>query len=141
VGNTGGRSRRARRRCYPTCDAQPPTAASTGGRGTFTLIEPPRRLAFTWGWDNDPSATQLVELEFIDHGQRTTVVMTYTGLPEAETDEYRDGWQNAFDNLGPRTGRMRAGTSRVGWARRVGAALLLYSMDLTVTASGAAACC
>jgi len=70
-----------------------------GGRGTYTQIEPPRRLAFTWAWDSDPSANQLVELEFIDHGDRTTVVMTHTGLPAPERDDYREGWQNSFDNL------------------------------------------
>ena len=77
----------------------PADGSEYGGRGTYTLIEPPRRLAFTWAWDSDPSARQLVELEFVDHGQRTTVVMTHTGLPEAETEEYRAGWQNSFDNL------------------------------------------
>lgn len=70
-----------------------------GGSGVYTLIDPPRRLAFTWTWDDDPSASQLVELAFIAHGDRTTVVMTHSGLPEAETDDYRDGWQNSFDNL------------------------------------------
>lgn len=77
----------------------PADGSEYGGRGTYTLIEPPRRLAFTWTWDRDPSATQLVELEFVDQGQRTTVVMTHTGLPKAETDEYREGWENSFDNL------------------------------------------
>jgi uncharacterized protein YndB with AHSA1/START domain len=69
------------------------------GRGTYTEIEPHQRLAFSWAWDSDPSAAQLVELDFIDHDGRTTVVMTHTGLPKAETDEYREGWQNSFDNL------------------------------------------
>jgi uncharacterized protein YndB with AHSA1/START domain len=75
------------------------TARSTPGGGEYTLLDPPRRLAFTWAWESESSARQLVELEFIDHGDRTTVVMTHTGLPEAETDEYREGWQNSFDNL------------------------------------------
>ena len=77
----------------------PADGSEHGGRGTYTVIEPPRRLSFTWTWDRDPSATQLVELEFIDQGRRTTVVMTHTGVPTAETDEYRDGWEKSFDNL------------------------------------------
>jgi uncharacterized protein YndB with AHSA1/START domain len=77
----------------------PADASEYGGRGEFTLLDPPRRLAFTWTWENEPSAQQLVEVEFTDHGERTTVVMTHTGLPEAETDDYRAGWQNSFDNL------------------------------------------
>lgn len=77
----------------------PADGSEYAGRGEYTLIDPPRRLAFTWTWEHEPSARQLVELEFIDHGQHTTVVMTHTGLPEAETNEYRDGWQNSFNNL------------------------------------------
>jgi uncharacterized protein YndB with AHSA1/START domain len=77
----------------------PADGSEYGGTGAYTLIEPPRRLSFTWTWDRDPTKTQLVELDFVDQGQRTTVVMTHTGLPEAETDEYREGWENSFDNL------------------------------------------
>ena len=77
----------------------PADGTEYGGRGVYTLLDPPRRLAFTWAWDGMPSALQLVELEFIDEGERTTVVMTHTGLPSAETEDYRSGWQNSFDNL------------------------------------------
>jgi uncharacterized protein YndB with AHSA1/START domain len=70
------------------------------GRGEYTVLDPPRRLAFTWAWENEPSARQLIEVEFVDHGDRTTVVLTNTGLPEAETEEYRDGWEKSLDNLG-----------------------------------------
>jgi uncharacterized protein YndB with AHSA1/START domain len=77
----------------------PADGSEYAGRGEFTLLEPPRRLAFTWAWENEPSARQLVEVELTDHGERTTVVMTHTGLPDDETDDYRDGWQNSFDNL------------------------------------------
>lgn len=77
----------------------PADGTEYAGHGEYTLLDSPRRIAFTWTWEQDPSTRQLIELEFIDHGDRTTVVMTHTGLPEAETDEYRAGWQNSFDNL------------------------------------------
>jgi uncharacterized protein YndB with AHSA1/START domain len=77
----------------------PVDGSEYGGHGQFTLIEPPRRLAFTWAWDREPRIRQLVEVELIDHGRRTTVVMTHTAIPEAETGEYRDGWEKSFDNL------------------------------------------
>ena len=70
-----------------------------GGSGTYTLIEPPRRLAFTWTWDTDPSTRQLIELEFIDQGEPDDRRDDHSGLPETETADYRDGWQNSFDNL------------------------------------------
>jgi uncharacterized protein YndB with AHSA1/START domain len=77
----------------------PADGTEYGGRGRYTLLDPPRRLAFTWAWDREPAARQLVEIDLIDHGERTTVVMTHSGLPEGEADEYRDGWQSSFDNL------------------------------------------
>jgi uncharacterized protein YndB with AHSA1/START domain len=77
----------------------PADGSEYAGRGEYTLLDRPRRLAFTWAWESEPSARQLVEVEFIDHGDRTTVVMTHTGLPEAETEDYHEGWQNSFDNL------------------------------------------
>jgi uncharacterized protein YndB with AHSA1/START domain len=69
------------------------------GRGRFTVIDAPRRLAFTWVWESDTTARQLVDVEFIDQGESTTVVMTHSGLPDDEESEYRAGWQASFDNL------------------------------------------
>lgn len=77
----------------------PNDGSEYGGAGTFTRLEPPRRLAFSWTWDSAPSQSQLIELEFIARGVQTTVVMTHSGLPAKETDEYRDGWEASFDNL------------------------------------------
>ena len=71
-----------------------------GGGGEYTLVDRPRRLVFTWTWEgDDESRRQLIEVEFVDHGERTTVVLTNSGLPEPEVDDYRDGWSNSFDNL------------------------------------------
>jgi uncharacterized protein YndB with AHSA1/START domain len=77
----------------------PADGSEYAGRGEYTVFDPPRRLAFTWTWESEGSEHQLVEVEFIDHGDRTTVVLTNTGIPEDETDSYLDGWQNSFDNL------------------------------------------
>jgi uncharacterized protein YndB with AHSA1/START domain len=70
-----------------------------GGGGEFTEIDPPRRLAFTWTWDDDPSTRQLIEVDFTDHGDRTTVVLTNSGIPAQAKDDHVVGWQNSFDNL------------------------------------------
>ena len=77
----------------------PADGSEYAGSGQYTLLDPPRRLAFTWVWEYERSAPQLVEIELIDHGDRTTVVMTHTGLPEPERGDYVDGWQKSFDNL------------------------------------------
>jgi uncharacterized protein YndB with AHSA1/START domain len=70
-----------------------------GGGGEFTEIDPPRRLAFTWTWDDAPSSRQLIEVDFTDHGDRTTVVLTNSGIPAQARDDHVLGWQNSFDNL------------------------------------------
>jgi len=70
-----------------------------GGRGEFTEIDPPRRLAYTWTWDDDPSTQQLVEVDFTGHGDSTTVVFTNSGIPAQAKDDHVMGWQNSFDNL------------------------------------------
>jgi uncharacterized protein YndB with AHSA1/START domain len=78
----------------------PEDGAEYGGRGEYVEIEAPRRLAFTWSWDyEDNSRRQLIEVDFIDHGDSTTVVLTHTGLPAAEEGDYVDGWEKSFDNL------------------------------------------
>ncbi|HEY3492759.1 MAG TPA: SRPBCC domain-containing protein, partial [Solirubrobacterales bacterium] len=39
--------------------------AEYGGGGTYTEIDPPTRLAFTWTWDRDGRET-LIELDFLE---------------------------------------------------------------------------
>lgn len=77
----------------------PYLAQDHGGGGEFTEIDPPRRLAFTWTWDDDPSTRQLIEVDFTDQGDRTTVVLTNSGIPAQAKDDHVCGWQNSFDNL------------------------------------------
>jgi uncharacterized protein YndB with AHSA1/START domain len=70
-----------------------------GGGGRFTEIDRPRRLAFTWTWDDDPATQQLIEVDFAEHGDHTTVVLTNSGIPAQAEDDHVLGWQNSFDNL------------------------------------------
>lgn len=80
-----------------------PEGEEFGGRGEYLEVTPPRRLVFTWSWDGgeDDGQRQLVEVDFIDRGDRTTtVVLTNRGLPdEASSEAHRDGWHASFDNL------------------------------------------
>ena len=71
-----------------------------GGGGVYTAIEPPRRLAFTWIWDNEPSREQLIEIEFDEADGRTAVSFTHSGLWDEESvRSHESGWGRAFDNL------------------------------------------
>jgi len=76
----------------------PVDGAEYGGSGEFTVIVPPRRLAFTWSWDDVPGH-QLIELELTEHDGATTVVMTHHGITDELRGETLQGWQNSFDNL------------------------------------------
>lgn len=78
----------------------PEDGAEYGGSGEYTVIDPPRRLSFTWRWDrDDESLTQLLQVEFIEHSETTTVVLTDSGIPSKDVEDHRDGWTKCFDNL------------------------------------------
>ena len=77
-----------------------PDGSETGGRGEYTLIDRPHRLAMTWAFDDEPSNLQMIELEFSESDGSTTVVMVNSGI---STDERREsqriGWHGCFDQL------------------------------------------
>jgi uncharacterized protein YndB with AHSA1/START domain len=72
-----------------------------GGGGVYTEVDPPRHLAFTWTWDDDPGATQqLIEIDFVESDGVTTVRFRHRGLWDADAVvSHEDGWGVAFDNL------------------------------------------
>jgi uncharacterized protein YndB with AHSA1/START domain len=72
-----------------------------GGGGRYTEIDPPRRLAFTWIWDDDPQRKrQLIELDFEEASGMTTVRFTQRHLwDEDAVRSFEEGWTKAFDNL------------------------------------------
>jgi uncharacterized protein YndB with AHSA1/START domain len=73
--------------------------AEYGGGGTYTEIERPTRLAFTWTWDGDTRRT-LVEVDFEESDGITTVSFTHSGLWDEEAvRSHQDGWCKLFGNL------------------------------------------
>jgi uncharacterized protein YndB with AHSA1/START domain len=70
-----------------------------GGRGYYTEIDPPRRLAFTWVWDDNPTR-QLIEIDFEEADGVTTVRFTHRDLwDEDAVRSHEDGWSRCFDQL------------------------------------------
>lgn len=70
--------------------------------GTYLEVTPPERLVFTLAWQGDDAdgVTGTVTVEFREQGDRTTVVLTHTGLPSEESrDNHEDGWTNCLANL------------------------------------------
>jgi uncharacterized protein YndB with AHSA1/START domain len=77
----------------------PHEAVEYGGGGQYTEIDPPRRLAFTWIWDDDDTR-QLIELDFEETDGVTVVRFTHSHLWDEEAvRSFEEGWGKAFDNL------------------------------------------
>jgi uncharacterized protein YndB with AHSA1/START domain len=71
-----------------------------GGGGSYTEIDPPTRLAFTWIWDGETRRT-LIEIDFEEKDGATTVRFVHSGLlDEATVRSHEGGWSNVFDSLG-----------------------------------------
>ena len=78
----------------------PQAGEDHGATGEYTVVDPPRRLAFTWTWDDQDSERQLIELEFVERDGATTVRMTSHGIAtEERRASHREGWAVCFDNL------------------------------------------
>jgi uncharacterized protein YndB with AHSA1/START domain len=70
-----------------------------GGGGTYTEIEPPTRLAFTWTWDGDTRRT-LIEVDFEETDGITTVRFTHSGLwDEDAVRSHEHGWSGILESL------------------------------------------
>jgi uncharacterized protein YndB with AHSA1/START domain len=75
--------------------------------GRFTLVEPPHRIVFTWGWEGAgspvPPGSSVVEITLEadgDGGTRLTLV--HRGLPLPALDMHREGWEHYLERLGVR---------------------------------------
>ena len=79
----------------------PQKGVKHGGGGRYTEIDPPRRLAFTWGWDNDDESREtLIELDFEEVDGVTTVHFTHSNLRDEESvRSHEGGWTTCLDNL------------------------------------------
>jgi uncharacterized protein YndB with AHSA1/START domain len=75
------------------------TGTEIGGGGVYTEIDRPRRLAFTWLWDDEPRRT-LIEIDFEERDGVTTVRFTHSGLWDEEAvRSHEEGWGVCFDHL------------------------------------------
>jgi uncharacterized protein YndB with AHSA1/START domain len=66
-------------------------------RGEFVIVEPPRRVVFTFGWENADEAIQpggsTVEITLEPDDQGTLLRLEHRDLPnEAERTSHAEGW-------------------------------------------------
>jgi uncharacterized protein (TIGR03086 family) len=70
--------------------------------GSFTEVEPGKRVVFTWGWEGSPelppgASTVTITLEPADGG--TSVTLTHDGLTAEQEASHAEGWDHYLDRL------------------------------------------
>lgn len=68
--------------------------------GTFTTVDAPRTLGFSWKWEGTEEDTQVtVELEEVADDQ-TKVTLRHSGFANAKGAEFHtQGWESTFNKL------------------------------------------
>ena len=71
--------------------------------GVYTEVEPPRRLVFTWNWEDEGEPAAVVEDQVVvtfepdEHGTRVTVAHTSSEhVPEGGAEQ---GWNDVLDRM------------------------------------------
>lgn len=79
--------------------------------GTFTEIDPGKRMVYTWGWDGggpvSGGSTIVVDIE--PAGAKTLVRLTHLGLTPEEATGHTEGWTHFMDRLDAAAGAGGAG--------------------------------
>ena len=74
----------------------------TAVRGEYVVIEPPRRVVFTWGvpgHDTMPTGSTTVEIKLTADGPGTLVELFHRDLPAEEFDRHLEGWTQMLAKL------------------------------------------
>jgi uncharacterized protein YndB with AHSA1/START domain len=72
-------------------------------RGRYVEIDPPRRLVFTWEWENlgtaPASASSLVEVTLSPDGDGTLLRLVHRGVPQESRRGSAAGWTHYLARL------------------------------------------
>jgi uncharacterized protein YndB with AHSA1/START domain len=72
-------------------------------RGTFVVLDPPRRLGLAWRWERQPAPvlpeTTRVDIAFTPREGGVLVRLVHTGVPSLAAQGYRDGWVHYLARL------------------------------------------
>ena len=81
-------------------------SAGNIARGRYTVLDPPRRIAFSWGWEAQnfsqaelPPEGSLVEIELEPRDGGTLVRLRHSGLPDGMLDMHRERWGRYLEQL------------------------------------------
>jgi uncharacterized protein YndB with AHSA1/START domain len=69
--------------------------------GVYREVDPPRKLVYTWSWEESPEQGEtLVTVEFLDRDGATEVVLTQELFPSDDVrSRHEHGWAGCFDKL------------------------------------------
>ena len=67
--------------------------------GTYQVVEPPRKVVYTWQWEGNPEETE-VTLEFLAAGAGTEFVLTHRGFAADDARVHHEqGWTGILEKL------------------------------------------
>jgi len=71
--------------------------------GQYEVVDPPRRLVMSWGWEGHPTVppgSTTVEITLTPENDATVLRLRHFGLPdESERRQHSDGWQRYTSQL------------------------------------------
>ena len=72
-------------------------------RGEYVEVDPPSRVVFTWGWEDQetavPPGSSTVEITLTPDGEGTRVVLVHRDLPEGQAGPHGHGWDHYMARL------------------------------------------
>ena len=83
-------------------------------RGDYSEVEPPRRLVFTWNWEDDDGPAvgeDTVAVDFEPEHGATLVTVAHTSQAHAPDDGTEQGWNDVLERLAGLLGSARTGQS------------------------------
>jgi uncharacterized protein YndB with AHSA1/START domain len=70
--------------------------------GEYHVVDPPRRVVFSWGWEGNPEVppgSSLVEISLVPEGTETVLHLRHSGLPAAASAQHDQGWVHYLGRL------------------------------------------
>lgn len=70
--------------------------------GEYHVVEPPRRVVFSWGWEGNPDVppgSSLVEISLVAEGTETVLHLRHSGLPAPAMAQHDQGWWHYLARL------------------------------------------
>lgn len=67
--------------------------------GEYLVVEPPRRLIFTWNSPYTGSESSIVTVVLTPRGERTHLALSHDRLPQETTESHEGGWTSIVAHL------------------------------------------